>query len=226
MLRSKWINALSKPEIIDITHDIHLNNTIEAAFVEKQIQYPENVNVITLIKVGEQKSSIVYQHSDRLYILPNNGLISMLFDQPNISEAYIIDSSNETEAAHLYLNNQLNKLEKAGSRLVLRYPKQVQFTGQICVTEVIYADKHGNCYFNLKQEQFRDFVAGKAFTAKIQHYVGFNFEAIQEHVSDVNPGDPVLRFSSSGYLKLQINQGNAKQLFRIKEDTKIIIEIK
>ncbi len=226
LLRSKWLNALPKPDIIDITHDIHLNNTIEAAFVEKQIQYPENQNIITVVKVGEQKTSIVYQHSDRLYILPNNGLIGLIFEDFNPSNAYIIESEQETLAANWFLENKLEKLNKAGQNLIRRYSKQAQFTGNIAIAEVVYTDKHGNCYFNLKSEQFADFVNNRPFTAKIQHYIGFVFDQISESVNDVDQGESVLRFSKSGYLKIQINQGNAKQLFRIKEDTKIIIEVK
>lgn len=226
LLRSKWLNALGKPEIIDITHDIHLNNTIEAAFVEKQIQYPENLNIITVLKIGEQKESIVYQHSDRLYILPNNGLIGMLFEKFDPSRAYLIDSRNETDAARLYLENKLDRLEKAGQRLHIRSLKKVQFTSNIAVAEMVYFDKHGNCYFNITKDQFSEFVGDKKFQIKVQHQVNFFFDEIKESVNDVEPGLSLLRFSNSGYLKLQINMGDAKKLFRVKEDTKIIIETK
>lgn len=225
LLKSEWLIALRKPEIIDITHNIRLNNIIEAGFVEDQIQYPANQNIITLIKVGESHESIVYQHSDRLYILPNNGLIGILFDKFDPNAAYMVESPLETQAAMAFLENRLDKLPKAGNRLNIRYPKQLSATHNILVGEMIYSDRHGNCYFNLKRPVVEQFIGEKKFRIKIQHYISPIAEKISQSVNDADPGYPVARFSRSGYLKVQINLGNAKQLFRIKEETKIIIEL-
>ncbi|MCC6818300.1 MAG: SAM-dependent chlorinase/fluorinase [Bacteroidia bacterium] len=225
LLKSEWLLALKRPDIVDITHNISLNNMIEAAFIADQIQFPEYQNIITVFKIGENHESIVYQHFDRLYILPNNGLIGLLFDKIDTNSVYLIDSSLETQAALAFLENRLDKLPKAGQKLALRYPKQLNFTSNLLIGEVVFSDKHGNCYFNLKKNQFEEFVRNRQFQIKIQHFASPLADKISQSVYDVEQGYPVVRFSRSGYLKLQLNHGNAKKLFRIKEDTKIIIEL-
>jgi S-adenosylmethionine hydrolase len=95
----------------------------------------------------------------------------------------------------------------------------------MATAECIYADRLGNCYFNIRKDQFEAFTGTRLFHIRIQHYLGVEFKKLVEIIRDANPGEAIFRFSKSGYLMLQIHQGNAKQLFRIKDDTKIIIEL-
>lgn len=225
ILKTELLNRLKNVEIVDITHQIRLNNTIEAAFICKQVQKTDNQGNIILVKVGSSKEILVYQHLLNLYIFPNNGLLSMVFETFKKDEVYILPAGNEIEAILAFQNNNLSELPLAGNKQIMRYNKQMQISSDMLLTECLYTDGHGNCYFNITEEQFKEFVKGKPYQIRIQHYTGQVFKTIKNHINDVDPGDALFRFSSSGYIKLQINLGSAKQLFRIKDDTKIIIEI-
>ena len=98
--------------------------------------------------------------------------------------------------------------------------------GEIATAECIYTDHVGNCFFNIRKEQFEQFTTSRHFLIRIQHIPGVEFKRINQSILEADQSEAIVRFSKSGYLKLQIRQGNAKQLFRIKEDTKIIIELK
>jgi len=224
LLKQSILSKHNNIDIVDITHNIRLNNTIEAAFVSKQLQLSDNQRDIVIIRVGKPARLIVYQHLLNLYILPDNGLLTMLFEQPDFKQVYSIPNNQETQAMQLFLEGRLNTLETAGSSMQISYNKQLNIHQDFILSEVLFSDKNGNCYFNLKRELFNEFVQGKKYNIRIQHYTGQVFSEISNSVNDVNPGDALLTFSHSGYLKLQINLGNAKQLFRIKDDTKIIIE--
>ncbi len=221
-------NILSKHrelDIIDITHNIRLNNTIEASFVARQLQLSDNQENIIIIRVGKSRRLIVYQHLLNLYILPDNGLLTMLFDQPDFKQVYTASNEQEAEVIDLFLNGRLNELTAAGSKISISYNKQLNIQQDMIICEVLFSDKHGNCYFNLTRDLFEGFVKDRKYNMRIQHYTGQVFSQVGQSVHDVNPGDALISFSRSGYLKLQINLGNARQLFRIKDDTKIILEI-
>lgn len=225
ILKAELLKHLKDIVIIDITHQIRLNNTIEAAFVCNQLQKHENQNDIVIVKVGAGKDLLVYQHLLNLYIFPNNGLLSMVFPEYDPSQVRIIPYGEDVKAIKAFQDNQLHLLPPAGNRQLIRYVKTTQINGGMALAECLHSDGHGNCYFNIRREVFDKFVNGKAFNIRIQHYTGQVFRYIGEHISDAEPGEALFRFSKSGYLKLQINLGNARQLFRIKDDTKIIIEL-
>lgn len=225
LLRSHWMQDYPHAPFIDITHDIKLNNTIEAAFVAKQIDITSKEKQIVLIKVGYTKDSICYVENNILYILPNNGLLSMIKDNPDVNNTYIIHEDSEKDAVQLFLNDQISSLQKAGNLLQFRYLRHPNFNTNLIVADCIFIDKHGNCFFNLTAQQFMTQVGNRGFQIKIQHYPGETFKHIGQSITDATPGEAIFRFSKSGYLKLQINLGNAQRLFRIKEETKVIIDI-
>ena len=224
MLKHAILSSHKDVHIIDITHDIRLNNTIEASFVSNQLQLSGNQNDITIIRVGKSRRMIVYQHLLNLYILPDNGLLTMLFSQPDFSRVYALPNGQECEAITLFREGRLQELQAAGQSLAISYNKQLNIGNDLMIAEVIFSDRHGNCYFNLTKPVFEDFVKDKKYSMKVQHYSGQVFSGISQSVNDVDPGEALVSFSRSGYLKLQINLGNARQLFRIKDDTKIILE--
>lgn len=218
----------ANPDIhfVDICHDIRLNNIIEAAFMADQLMLSQDDKQVVLIKVGNTRESVVYQQGNILYIMPNNGLIGMLPGGFNANNAYLCASSEESNVIELFKSNRLNELSQAGDKMEIRYQRQANFHSDVATAECIYTDQLGNCFFNLKKEQFEQFTANRNFLIRIQHIPGVEFKQIANSIIDTYQSEAIVRFSKSGYLKLQIKQGNAKQLFRIKDDTKIIIELK
>jgi S-adenosylmethionine hydrolase len=147
----------------------------------------------------------------------------MLFDQPDFKQVFTVENEGETYAIEMFRNGRLNDLKAAGP-IQVSYNKQLNIQQDMIISEVLFSDRHGNCYFNLTKPVFEEFVRNRSYKIRIQHYTGQVFSQINESVNDVNPGDALLTFSRSGHLKLLINLGSAKQLFRIKDDTKIILE--
>ena len=225
LMKSVWMNALPSVSVIDITHEVRLNNLIEAAFIAQQLETHPSEKQAVHIKVGNTRESVVYAKKNLLYILPNNGLIGMLSDSVQSDNVYLCASGAEPQAFELFLNNRLQELQRADERLQIRYARQANFHTDMATAECIYADRLGNCYFNIRKDQFEAFTSSRIFHIRIQHYLGVEFKKLVESIRDANPGEAIFRFSKSGYLMLQIHQGNAKQLFRIKDDTKIIIEL-
>lgn len=216
---------LPQAQFIDISHEVRLNNMTEAAFIADQLEFSPDHQHIVMIQVGDTPISVVYQNNNVLYILPNNGIIGMLGFNIQQDNAYLCRKEDEPKAAALYLNNGISQLSRAGDKLEIRYTRQANINGDVATAYCIHSDRHGNCYFNVKREQFEQFVNDRKFSIRIQYIPGVEFRNLTSSIRDAQQGEAILKFSRSGYLKLQINQGNARQLFRIKDDTRIIIEL-
>ena len=83
---------------------------------------------------------------------------------------------------------------------------------------------HGNCYFNLDKETFSRFVGYNSYNIKVQHYNSNLKGLIYSNIQEIPEGEAGVCFIESGYIKLVVNMGNAQKLFRIKENSQLIIE--
>lgn len=211
--------------ITDITHSIKLSNILEASFVAKQFTPVKGHKNILFVRVGAEKTTILYRHEETLYILPNNGLLTLLFPEFKASGILCTDTERVMEHVQKFIHGADILKSDSEAEIVKRYLKPLQTGGGLIQAECIFTDGTGNCYFAITEHQFKELTGDRPYSIRIQHYTGQRFNRIRNHISDVNPGEALFRFAKSGYLKLQINLGNASQLFRIRADTKIIIEL-
>ncbi len=225
LLKANVLRHIQDSQFIDVTHAIKLNNTIEAAFIGKTILAELPDNTVFIVAVGQNKTWTAYPFKGGLILTPNNGLLSMLLQDIDYKQVAVFDQSNLDSILKQWLKQASIQTQHPIDTLDIRYNKQPQFNDQICIAECCFIDGNGNCYFNLNADAFNHFTQQRAFSIKIQHYNGQVFSKIHKHVNDVVSGDALFRFDHLGHLMFQVNQGSAKQLFRIKDDTKIIIEI-
>ncbi len=221
VLKQHLLNAFENIAIIDINHDIRLNNINEAAFIAKQLPKTDKTLTITYIQVGYAHRLIIYQQNLHWYILPDNGLLSLIFDINDLNNLYTLNNNSEIEAIDAILNQ--GKLLPSGA-IVLKSLKKPVIEENRVICERIYTNKLGNCYFNLQKNEFENVFSQIPFSARIQFVPSITFSKISGHLKNEEQGSALLTFSKSGYLKLAIKDGNAAQLFRIKEDTKLIID--
>lgn len=221
VLKQNILNTFENIDIIDINHDIRLNNINEAAFIAKQLPKANKVLTITYIQVGYAHRLIIYQQNMHWYVLPDNGLLSLIFEINDLNNIYTLNNNNEIEAFEAILNQK--NLISSGA-IVLKNLKKPVIEAQRIICERIYTNKLGNCYFNLQQNEFEQIFKQHPFTARIQFVPSITFNKLSGNIKNEEQGSALLSFSKTGYLKLAIKNGSAAQLFRIKEDTKIIID--
>lgn len=223
LLKQNLYAVSNDTQIIDFYHNIRLNNINEAAFIIKQLKYNDNQPIIVLAKVGAAKTYIVYQHLLNYFIVPNNGLLSLIFPSVNKENLRVVESDSIDKAYLAIKNNNFDSLNRA-SQFVQYLPKQLFERGDYLISECIHIDMHGNCYFNLDKETFYRFVGSNSYNIKIQHYANNLVGVIYNNIQEINEGEAGVCFIESGYIKLVVNMGNAQKLFRIKENTQLIIE--
>jgi S-adenosylmethionine hydrolase len=223
LLHSQLQQSLKDVDIIDISHDIKLHNIVEATFVLKHLQFTGSQLVITLVKIGSNQRQIIYQHKNNWFILPDNGLISLMFDVKKNDRIFTFKNEHLTETIQHILDEKTDQFALTENYILKTWKKPMVHDNMI-VCERIYTDKHGNCYFNMTRDLFESFFEEKRFSAKLQFVRDAHFYKIYNHYNDVEEGVALLMFSRMGFLKLAMNQGNASQLFRIKENTQMIIQ--
>ncbi len=88
--------------------------------------------------------------------------------------------------------------------------------------KVVFVDKFGNAYTNLKRWEFEKFVGGGSFEIQLSKHESIN----QIHVSytEVPQGEMVCFFDEADYLQIAINRGNAAQLLGLRKNKYIYIE--
>jgi len=221
IMKQALLNTLENIDIIDINHDIRLNNINEAAFISKQLLTVDKTLTITCIQVGMAHRLIIYQQNLHWYILPDNGILSLMFDINDLSNLYSFNNNNQIQAIQAILNQ--DTIPKSGA-IILKSLKKPMIDEKRIICERIYTNKLGNCYFNLQKEEFEAVFGNFSFNARIQFVPSVNFSKINLNIFEQDQGGATLTFSKKGFLKLAIYNGNAAQLFRIKEDTKLIID--
>ena len=223
LLKQNLYAVSNNTQIIDFYHNIRLNNVNEAAFILKQLKHNDNQPFVVIAKVGAAQSYIVYQHLLNFYIVPNNGLLSLLFPTINKEKLWKVNSESIAQAYQAILDNKVNELLQA-SDFVQYLPKQSFERGNYLITECIHIDLHGNCYYNLDKDTFDRFIDQHSFVVKVQHYSSIITQSVSKSINDIPQGNAGICFIESGYIKLLVNMGSAQKLFRIKENTQLIIE--
>lgn len=222
-LLKKSLLKLGFNQIIDITHQIRLGNITEAAFVCKQVLGISDTNFITIVLVGDASKKIVYNFSNNWLILPDNGMLNLIFQEIDLHHLWAANHIPLDDILGFIKNDNLDKLTP-NPHYVIKYPKKANNTGDSLIGERIFSDELGNVYFNVQKSEVDQFLNNSQFRLKIQHVPNVLFYEIKESVHQVEEGVAVFTFNKTGYLKLSINQGNAMKLFRLKDDTKLMIE--
>lgn len=223
LLKEEIFAQNNEANIIDYYHQIKLNNIAEAAFIARSIKTSNNQPYTLIIKVGKAKQFIVYKHDLNYYILPDNGLLTLIFENPDYNNVHYVDENNIQLALKCVNKNDLSELPKIRNFVFINR-KQPAINSSFISAQVIHINHHGNCYFDLHKETINKFIDNQAFEIKVLHYVGSLCTKIANDISEIKEGTPGVLYSKAGYLKLIINMGDARKLLRIKDDTNLIID--
>jgi S-adenosyl-L-methionine hydrolase (adenosine-forming) len=227
-------------KIIDITHSIDSFNISKAAFILKNT-YPDFPQGTIHIVGVDTESSI---HNDHLlirfdghyFIGPNNGLFSLIFNRPPdaIYEINIKQDSDDLTFPTKYIYTKAAcHLARGGTPELIGIKKDkikglstfnpIIENDRIIRGMVIYIDKYGNAITNISRGMFKEMGKGRKFVISMRND-DYNITKISKSYSEVDAGEILALFSSSGNLEISINKGSAKSLFALNVSEVIRIE--
>ena len=86
---------------------------------------------------------------------------------------------------------------------------------------IIYIDHYENLITNISETAFNEYRKGRNFSIIFRKY---EIKEISNSYNAVEEGKMLALFSSSGFLEISINKGNAEGLFGLEVNSPIIVE--
>lgn len=221
--------------LVDVSHEISAQDVMEAAFVlTNAVPYfpPETVHLVVVDPgVGTDRRAVALKMEDQLFVGPDNGLFALLTDELSTAQAVVLDdptawrtsSPSSTfhgrdifapAAARLAAGADLTELGSAVDPDALEHLRWARPT---IVSDgirgwIVHIDHFGNCVTNIPRSVFEAERNGD----ETKLYAGSAvIQGIQNAYGEVEQGEPLALFGSSGYLEIAVNAGNAAELYSI-----------
>ena len=239
IVKGMLVSRLPEVTIIDITHNVEPFNIKQAAFILRNTYpyYPPGTIHIVAINTEESENTphIAVEYKGHYFIGADNGIFALLFDEnptnvvevtlPQESGFFIFSTRDRfvKAAVHLAQGGSMEGLGHPRQELTALISMRPQINGNCLHGRVIYIDHFENVLLNITRKDFEDFGAKRRFNLNIrgkEHRV----KMIREAYGDVIPGEIVVLFSTSGFLEIGINKGNASGLLGLRNDDLVIVE--
>lgn len=227
-----------KAIIIDVTHNCNRQDVRSAAYILKNSDYfPENTVHLTVVDpgVGSSRLPIVVKLSNsQVYVMPDNGIITLLLEKYQVLEAFVIENQEFTAgnisttfhgrdifapvAAHASLGlplSQFGRILPDSDIIKLNFAPLV-FEHQRIIGEIAYIDVFGNLITNIHKEN----VFGDISKAEIS---GKTIEKVLQKYCDGGQNELILLYSSENFVEVAVNQGSAQSALSVCTGTQIIL---
>ncbi len=239
----KGVMLRINPEVrlVDISHSIAPQDVMEAAYVVRDAAFyfpPETIHLIVVDPgVGTERRPVAARGRDHFIVAPDNGLIplvlgdvepvnSVVLDRkkywraPEISATFHGRDIFAPAAAHLSRGVSLADLGHPADGLAPMHWALPITDEEGIQGWIAHIDRFGNCITNVPRELLEK-------TRKQRSIRCFAGSAILEEVNatyaEVESGEPLMHFNSSGVLEIAVNAGNASELLGIRKGDPINI---
>lgn len=234
-LKGKLISGCKETTIIDISHDIDLFNTLEAAYCITSAYNSFPKGTIHIIGVDSERTitnqHIALQWDDHFFICADNGILSSLTQKQNAQKIVAINIHDRLQndatdmdvfvavACHIARGGLLNVIGKEISEL----KKVNELVGTVTDDfksikgHVVYIDHFGNCVTNISKKMFQEIARNRTFEIKFNNK---NINKIKNNYSDFNTnekftlkdfeGEKLALFNENGFLEIAIYKSNPK----------------
>jgi len=230
--------------IVDITHHIHPQDLIEAAYtIETSYKYfPSGTVHIVVVDpgVGSERPILALEKSGHFFLAPDNGVLSLLLDDMGIgsivhvkNNRYFLKSVSQTfhgrdifapVGAHMSLGVHINDLgdgieEDNVVRLYIKKPVQ---SGDEITGQIISIDRFGNLITNIDSNKHLANIYHKHVEIKIgrEKITGLSYS--YENGKDQAP---LAIIGSRGTLEIAVNNGSAKRYFMAEKGDVVKVRI-
>jgi S-adenosylmethionine hydrolase len=219
-------------QIVDISHDIHSYDILEAAFlIHSTYRYfPKGTIHVVVVDpgVGSARRPIAASADGHYFIAPDNGVLSEVFDLEVYhitNRSLFLDSVSQTfhgrdifspVAAHLAKGTPI---ESVGPRILdfLKRPlPKPRPHGDKTVGTVLRIDKFGNIITNLRKPDLSN-----DFTI---HVAGLTITRLCSSFSEAQRGEFFAIEGSTGFIELALDRGSAADKLKVERGDEIEVE--
>lgn len=216
-------------QVVDITHSLPSKNFIQSSYIcyNAYKYYPINTIHVLLINLFESNPDhfLVVKTKKSFIICPDNGIITMLYDQKpedivsvpielEAEETITTLAFTERIAETIRKLNEKYRLDEIGQKpnsIVEKYRLKATFGNDWLEAQILFVDHFENIVINITKAEFEEQCQNRNF--RIELGSGERITSIKDNYFSVATSDKVAWFNSAGYLELSINQGNLAGLF-------------
>ena len=237
LLKASLLNQLPSAQIIDISHHIPPHDIVKAAYMLKNSyhHFPENsIHLLCVNNLPQSESSIlITKHKNQYFILPNNGLLSLLFEQieegiysvPKITtHAGNLRSIYATIARHISEGGALVDIGQRIEHIEQRITLKPVITASQIRGSVIHIDHYENVIVNISKALFDEVGHGRSFELFFKRHDPIC--KISQYYNEVAIGEVLCLFNEAKQLEIAISMGKAASLLGLNIDDTIQIDFK
>jgi hypothetical protein len=230
------LSACPEARVVDLTHDIPPQDVFEGALflAEAAPLYPEGTIHCVVVDpgVGTSRLPIVVSAGRQLFVLPDNGLLTLYAREHPIEEARIITNPafmRKTISATFHGRDMFAPaaahlangaaMEDAGDKLttltMLEVPPVRTNAEGVLEGTIMHVDRFGNSITNIH----RSHLEGHGFSElRAGHQ---RFAELHESYGDVPPGRALVLFGSNDYLEIAVHRGNAREQLELARGARV-----
>lgn len=225
--------------IVDITHNISPFNLSQAAYVIKNsyTSFPDNsVHFIGICtEFSDETPYLLVNENNHWFIGADNGIFSLMFEtipekiiKLNIAENQLFSSFPELEIfpgiiSKLIYGQAHDILGEEVHELYSKFNLNPIYEGNTLNGNVIFIDSYNNVITNITFELFNNLRNGRRFDIYIQNQ-NYRISKISKRYNEVDKGELVAIFNSSGNLEIAMNYSSVAELLNLDNKSKIMIK--
>lgn len=238
-VKARLLKAIPDLAIVDITHDVPRHNLVHAAFVVKSVfrEFPEgSIHIIDILsEAGIETPNKAIFYKGHYFIGTDNGIFALICDErpdkiveieiPQDSPYYTFLARDifAKVAVHLAEKKPITALGKERNELYQMFTYRAHHDNNSVTGNVIHIDHYDNLFVNITEDMFKTIGKGRTFTIRFRSSSN-ELRKIRSTYCEVGEGDLLALFSTTGYLQLAINRGNAAGLLGVNIGDQVKIE--
>jgi len=225
-MKGVLLSRCPRARIVDISHDIPAHNVLAGAVVlaEASLHFPPGTLHVVVVDpgVGTDRRILAAQCGEQLYLLPDNGVITMVAEAAPIEALVVVRNTDLVGGASMTFHGRdvfaplaaelLNgrPLEQLGpqpdSYRQLEVPVPVR-SGEAVVGQVIYVDQFGNLVSNITWQDVETIWRDPA-TVRVS-CLGRDLGSLQGTYGFAPRGELLALVNSMGRIEVAVNRGRA-----------------
>ncbi len=237
-VKGKILSLLPDVTIVDISHSIELYNNDHAAFVIRNafISFPEGtVHIIGVNSIaGIKTPHTVLKHKGHYFIGADNGILALICENEPV-EIIEIDVRSDSNyftfpsrdvfpkvAAALISGTPMSELGSPKSELNGMFQFAPIVTDDRITGKIIHFDNYSNAITNIHESLFKSFVRGGKYEISLKSHPE-GIKKVSNSYDDVDEGEKLALFSTTGYLQIAINRGTGMELLGLRHDDRVMV---
>ncbi len=229
-------------QIVDVTHLIQPHDVVHGAFVLRQVfeHFPGGTIHVGVVDpgVGTSRRLIAVTYEGQVFLIPDNGLISLIhrdfpmgqlraIDNPRLFRPQVSSTFHGRDvlapvAGHLAQGMHIENVGPVVEELeILNLDRPTLLPNHGIEGQILYVDRFGNLISNISETDLSALdTGGRALSV----YVGpLRVGPLRMTYGEVAAGEIIALIGSTGMLEVAINQGNAAAQLRASPGTIIVV---